>query len=663
MAAPPKRFGVSEAISHTPPTAQDHRLSSALEESLHLNNLYETTAGKQLRERVLVELNAIIQTWIRKLSLSLLLPEHDANNSGARICTFGSYRLGVDGPGADIDTLVITPRHVKRAVHVFGQMDPATGQAPSQDIVLLEMLRSDPAATNIVAVPDAYVPVIKFEYRAVEIDLLCAPLQYTRIPEKLDILDDNILKNVDDATQRSINGVRVTDAILTLVPHVPNFRTVLRAIKLWAKRRQIYSNALGYLGGVAWAILTARICQLFPNAAPSYLLSRFFLVYAQYKWGESQSPFPVMLCPISQGNPNLGFKVWMAHNNQKHLMPIITPAYPSMNTTHNVSTSTLAVMKEELKRGKVVCKRICNINDNTDDDYSLAISLDSTEMQGLQGWQLLFDPSEFFAVFKRYLQIDVSADDIESFKRWKGMVESRLRYLIHRLEDNIHVKRVRPYPTGFSTNPDLPSGCGRTFFFGLQYTPPPNAATLDGQRRSIDITQPIIQWRAQLNSWNDKTPAMHLAVSTLQASALPTFVQKHIPEGFRKKKGKKKKKNKKSSANSKSEPASAPTTQESQPVPNGTTNGQSGKRSIDQVHETSEDPASKKARLDDGKDDGTVEETTAAERLRAIALARGNTAQVVNDELVADIGGGEATSAKGKTISVKLKPLGSSAQG
>jgi len=49
-------------------------------------------------------------------------------------------------------------------------------------------------------------------------------------------LDESILKNLDEKSVLSLNGSRVTDALLTLVPNIPNFRLALRAIKLWAKR-------------------------------------------------------------------------------------------------------------------------------------------------------------------------------------------------------------------------------------------------------------------------------------------------------------------------------------------------------------------------------------------------------------------------------------------
>lgn len=98
-----------------------------------------------------------------------------------------------------------------------------------------------------------------------------------------------------------------------MVPNVDTFRLALRAIKLWAKRHGIYSNILGYLGGVSWAMLVARTCQLYPNAVAATIVQKFFFVYSQWKW-----PTPVLLKKSS--NPNLNFPVW---NPQVSVLEII----------------------------------------------------------------------------------------------------------------------------------------------------------------------------------------------------------------------------------------------------------------------------------------------------------------------------------------------------
>jgi poly(A) polymerase len=124
-----------------------------------------------------------------------------------------------------------------------------------------------------------------------------------RVPDDLELADNNILKNLDERCVRSLNGSRVTDDILRLVPNVATFRIALRTIKLWAKCKAIYSNVMGFLGGVAWAMLIARICQLYPNACAASIVNRFFLIMYQWKW-----PQPVLLRPLEDGP--LQVRVW-----------------------------------------------------------------------------------------------------------------------------------------------------------------------------------------------------------------------------------------------------------------------------------------------------------------------------------------------------------------
>ena len=69
-----------------------------------------------------------------------------------------------------------------------------------------------------------------------QMDLLFSRLSYPSVAENLNLLDASLLKNLDQKSVRSLNGCRVTDAILSLVPNQESFRLALRAIKLWAKR-------------------------------------------------------------------------------------------------------------------------------------------------------------------------------------------------------------------------------------------------------------------------------------------------------------------------------------------------------------------------------------------------------------------------------------------
>lgn len=66
------------------------------------------------REIVLGRVAALVKKFVRTVSMSRGLSEAAANAAGGKIFTFGSYRLGVHGPGTDIDTLCVVPKHVSR---------------------------------------------------------------------------------------------------------------------------------------------------------------------------------------------------------------------------------------------------------------------------------------------------------------------------------------------------------------------------------------------------------------------------------------------------------------------------------------------------------------------------------------------------------------------
>ena len=175
-----------------------------------------------------------------------------------------------------------------------------------------------------------------------------AVLPCNQLPEDLDVTDDRHLRGVDTQSVTSLNGVRVTDTIQNLVPTMKTLKFCIRALKLWAKRRGVYKNVLGFLGGISLEIMAARIGQLYPKALPSKLLYFFFVYYAGWKW-----PQPVGLTEINPNSNDLNLQVWCGETTERwdrqHVMRIITPVYPAQNATANVSKSTLKIMVDEVR--------------------------------------------------------------------------------------------------------------------------------------------------------------------------------------------------------------------------------------------------------------------------------------------------------------------------
>lgn len=264
-----------------------------------------------------------------------------AEASSIKLISFGSYRLGVNSPHADLDLLAICPSYISKNdfFHLF-----------------VEVLRQDSSCTAIHPVAKAYTPVIKFEMNGIPIDLLFVRLsndeclmdqwkqseqqqekeereeeeeereeedvsendrqdhrqqrrqrQLTGVDlSQTDAIDhvtqqghdqfqiqDEMLQGLDEPSSRSLNGVRVAQYLLNIFSsnttttctlhacvsddssrhpkqlqeqvQLHSFRMVLRTVKEWAKVHGLYSNVLGFLGGVNWAILVAWVCKVRKN--------------------------------------------------------------------------------------------------------------------------------------------------------------------------------------------------------------------------------------------------------------------------------------------------------------------------------------------------------------------------------------------------------------
>ncbi|CAG8226164.1 unnamed protein product [Penicillium salamii] len=414
MATPNVRqWGVTPPISTVLPTKDEIAANDDLIASLKAQNNFEQPTETERRQKVLQLLQRVTVEFVQVVSRNRGLSPAAVEASGGKIFTYGSYRLGVYGPGSDIDTLVVAPKHVT--------IDDFFSSFPG----ILERMASEGAIEKMTPVPDAFVPIIKLELLGISIDLIFARLVIPAIPMNIDLKNNDYLRGLDEREVRSLNGTRVTDEILELVPQQKTFRLALRAIKLWAQRRAIYSNIVGFPGGVAWAMLVARVCQLYPQATGSVIVGKFFRIMNKWNW-----PQPVLLKQIEDGP--LQMKVWnpkIYHGDRFHLMPIITPAYPSMCATHNISHSTKNVILRELNRG----------GDMVDKIFMKQLS-----------WEDLFVRHTFFTNdYKYYLSITASSKTKEAEGVWSGLVESKLRHLVGALDRKQIIAIAHPFPKGF----------------------------------------------------------------------------------------------------------------------------------------------------------------------------------------------------------------------
>ncbi|XP_029961724.1 poly(A) polymerase gamma-like isoform X1 [Salarias fasciatus] len=489
---PQKHYGITSAISLAPPRDIDHQYTQKLCDAMKPFGVFEDEEELNHRLAVLGKLNNFVKEWIAEISELKNLPPSAISCVGGKIFTFGSYRLGVHTKGADIDALCVAPRHVERTD--FFQS-------------FFEKLKQHEEIKDLRAVEDAFVPVIKFKFDGIEIDLLFARLALQSIPDNLDLRGDSILRNLDIRCIRSLNGCRVTDEILYLVPNKENFRLTLRAIKLWAKRRGIYSNMLGFLGGVSWAMLVARTCQLYPNAVAATLVHKFFLVFSKWEW-----PNPVLLKQPEESNLNL--PVWDPRVNPSdryHLMPIITPAYPQQNSTYNVSTSTRTIMSEEFKYGLSVTDEI---------------------LQGKAEWSKLFEPPSFFQKYKHYIVLTASASTEENHLEWIGLVESKIRVLVGNLERNEYITLAHVNPQSFPGSKENrnENDFVSMWFIGIIFKKVENAESvnIDLTYDIQSFTDTVYRQANNINMLKDgmKIEATHVKKKQLHQYLPPELVQK-----------------------------------------------------------------------------------------------------------------------------------------
>lgn len=454
-------------------TAPDDIVMKYLQEK----GFFEDEEESIKRERVLGILSNLVNKYIMGIAQRNEIPIDPKSLS--KIFTFGSYRLGVHSSGADIDTLCIVPNFVTRNEFFT---------------VFYNELSSKEYITEISKVTNTFVPLIKFKINSIPIDLLFARMDLSSIPPNINLLDNKLLKHMNEKCILSLNGNRVTDEILAQVPNIKTFHTALRFIKYWAQKRLVYGHTYGYMGGVAYALCVAKVCQMNPAATAFEIVEKFFEVFSKWPW-----PQPVIIKEVPDCNYNL--KVWdpkvnPAHKNDK--MPVITPVYPPLCSTHNITNSTLSVAKKEFTRAAGI------FEEYHQEKIGIEEVLDS-----------LCSKTDFFSRHKNYFVIAMAGDNPKEFSKFLGFAETKIRLFAQRLENIENIVASYTLPKGYklenaqSNTTDLLKelkceGDAYTlcvFFIGIDFTTvklPLNAS------KKMNLKKPVTEFKTSLEAYENE---------------------------------------------------------------------------------------------------------------------------------------------------------------
>ncbi|KAF2547663.1 hypothetical protein F2Q70_00023854 [Brassica cretica] len=158
------------------------------------------------RRSVIHMLQRIVVRWIKIVAWKRRLPQHHINATNATIIPYGSYSLGVHGSESDIDALCIGPFFATITEDFF--------------IDLPDLLKSRAEVSEVHCVKDAKVPLIRFKFDGILVDLPYAQLRVLSIPNNVDVLNPFFLRDIDETSWRSLSGVRANQCILQIVPSV-----------------------------------------------------------------------------------------------------------------------------------------------------------------------------------------------------------------------------------------------------------------------------------------------------------------------------------------------------------------------------------------------------------------------------------------------------------
>lgn len=393
----------------------------------------------------------------------------------------GAYHLGVNLPEDEVDLLLVAPLSLQLA---------AVGPALSA-----ELERRGEAKKITPAGSDGLLngPGLQFELRGVQAKVLVSQ----NIPGLPQPQPGSIVPNMAGILARE-----ASEKLISSVPNAEQFRALLRFVRYWAKRRGVYGAFLGFLGGAAWAICCARVCQLYPGVDLAQLVVRFFRTLSRWDWRQ-----PLDLNGAGAFTPPPQAP---GHDGQSGpcTMTVLLPVGMGISTTSLVTDTTMKITQKEFRRG-----------------YKMVQQVELVKAP----WTDVYKEAQFFQRHRHYLEFDFMANSDAVFASWIAWAKQQMQDLVRLFEAMpSNIVRLRPWPEWVTfRDADWPHAVA--VFVGLHLERGVGAdGQQDGQRRSFDLREPIVKFLEAISSWPEaekNTNNFELLIKHVKAAQLEQWLE------------------------------------------------------------------------------------------------------------------------------------------
>jgi len=368
----------------------------------------------------------------------------------------GAYHLGVLIPDDQVDVVYVVPLHMTLPeTHAMMQEKLEAMESEVEDIC--------PAGTDgLLAAPG-----LEFKLRGIHIKLLFSHC----IPDLPPPYGETVVWHT-----AGVLAHEVAEKLLVSVPDVTMFRDLLRFVRHWAKQRGIYGSYFGFMGGTAWAICVARICQMYPQADLAQLTARFFRVLSRWNWQEPLGLLPG--CGSGQHVPTVPVPGESGSDaNISVLLPVDNP----VSATPNLTVTTTKISQRELQHGFLRTQQV--------------------ELVRAQ-WEHVSSSPPFFQRYRHYLELNFMASSPAVFASWQSWGRQQTQNLVQLFENTCSkVVTLRPWPACVDfKDASWPYACA--LFIGLQIERNGNDQN-EGGKRCIDLREPIVRLLEAVSSWPD----------------------------------------------------------------------------------------------------------------------------------------------------------------